>query len=131
MKPGEPLVPDEFTDELIRETAVAEGLPFFVEDESALDRFATLMAHASPGLASATPDPSSAVRRGAVDGSGIGAAGPRDIDDAAVRGSAARVVNVGRSGVNRPAAPPTNKRPAARTTGLKNNAALKTRREGA
>lgn len=96
---------------------LAQGLPPTVEDDGALDRLATLLASAS-----ATPARSSAARRVAVERTGIGDAGPLDTRDAAVRGSAARVATVGRSGGNRPASPTTRRRAGVGAPTLQDNA---------
>lgn len=88
-----------------------QGLPPTVEDPVALDRLAVI-------LTSATPGPSSAVRRGAVDGPGIGAVAG-STRRRGVRGSAPRhaAEAVQSSGLSAPArSKPKKKAGVAATT---------------
>lgn len=114
---------------LIRETRQLQGLSDRIEDDPVNVELAVRL------LTSAAPDPSHG-SAAVVDGPGTGAVRPSPHDDTRSDGigkcpvaapSSARVPD----GTSRRAAPTTNKRPAARTTGLKDNAALETRREGA
>lgn len=62
---------DAWLDEVITETAVAQGLPFFADDPGALDRTATILAAAAPSAGDGMGDGNGAgsTRRGHVRGS--------------------------------------------------------------